>query len=192
MYCPVHWLYTITCGAFISRQKQMSLPSSCLGVHQWKPAVRCSLECVHSCAHTCVFEQKEKKKQYLCEHTREQQKKKRKERVGGRMLQMAMLLCTGMLTVGHRKASQLGGGQDFSPLGLQSLTGSQQKTEERRAEYRCMIGTRAKGTAASYPFLWFTMHHSISDNRIISTRHLNIFQHCYSTNSPICSSLSKL
>ena len=29
-------------------------------------------------------------------------------RVGRRMLQMAMLLCMGMLTVGHRKASQLG------------------------------------------------------------------------------------
>lgn len=48
------------------------------------------------------------------------------KRVGGRMLQMAMLLCMGMLTVGHRKGKPAGGGQDFFPLGLCSLTGSQE------------------------------------------------------------------
>lgn len=38
-------------------------------------------------------------------------KKQRKE--GGRMLQMAMLLCLGMLTAGHGKVSQLEGGHSF-------------------------------------------------------------------------------
>lgn len=52
--------------------------------------------------HVCVCTLKKVDGIFL--NTRENNQK----RVGGRMLQMAMLLCMGMLTVGHRKVSQLG------------------------------------------------------------------------------------
>ena len=91
------------------------------------------------------------------------------------------------------KGEPAGGGQDFIPLGLHSLTGSRHEAErpaDRQTEHRCMRGSRAKakGTAASYLCSaasqrpCFTMYHHVSDNPMISTvkvAYLEQFLQCY-------------
>lgn len=173
MYCPVQRLYTITREAFISRQKQMSLPSSCLGVHQWKPAVRCGLYwafnelCTALCRYMCVCTVK-KSPQYLCEHTRENNKESGRENAPD-----GNAAVHGDVDSRPWEGKPAGGGQDFFPLGLQSQKDQQ---KDRQTEHRCMIGSRAKAkaTAASYlcspasPLSLFTMHHCLSHNSMIS------------------------
>lgn len=68
------------------------------------------------------------------------------------MLQMAMLLCMGMLTVGHRKGKPAGGGQDFFPLGLCSLTGSQEDAGRpaNRQTDRALMHNSLKGQGQGY------------------------------------------
>lgn len=96
------------------------------------------------------------------------------------MLQMAMLLCMGMLTIGHRKASQLGEVRisfHWDSTASQEANRRQKDQQtDRQTEHQRMIGSRAKakGTAASYlcspapPLPLFTMHHRLSDNPMIS------------------------
>lgn len=76
------------------------------------------------------------------------------------MFQMAMLLFRGMLTIGHRKASQLG---EVRVSFLWDSTASQgrsvdreterqtERQKDQKTEHRCVIGSKAKakGTAAS-------------------------------------------
>lgn len=152
MYCPVHRLYTITCGAFISRQKQMSLPSSCLGVHQWKPAVRCGLDrvfnalCAPLCTYLCVCAIK-KERQYLCEHTRENNKESGRENAPD-----GNAAVHGDVDSRPSKGEPAGGGQDFFPLGLHSLTGSQQEAErpaDRQTDW-APVHDRFKGQGQGY------------------------------------------
>lgn len=149
----MHGLYTITCRAFISRQKQMSLPSSCLWVHQWKPAVCCgldcmwcSLHCVHSCSRTCVFAQ-QRKRQYLCEYTRENNKESGRENAPD-----GNAAVHGDVDNGPSNREPAGGGQDFFPLGLHSLTGSQQEAERAvdRQTDRALVHDRFKGQGQGY------------------------------------------
>lgn len=68
------------------------------------------------------------------------------------MLQMAMLLCMGRLTVGHRKGKPAGGGQDFFPLGLCSLTGSQEDAGRpaNRQTDRALMHNSLKGQGQGY------------------------------------------
>lgn len=70
-------------------------------------------------------------------------------RVGGRMLQMATPLCMRMLTVGHRTASQLGGGQDFFPLGLREAERPAERPADRQPD-RAPVHDRFKGQGRGY------------------------------------------
>lgn len=69
---------------------------------------------------------------------------------------MAMLLCMGMLTVGRRKASQLGEVRISFLWDSRVSQGANRRQKDqqtdRQTEHLCMIGSRAnaKGTAASY------------------------------------------
>lgn len=196
MYCPVYGLYTIACGAFISRQKQMRLPSSCLGVHQWKPAVSSGLEQVFTALWTLAHV-------LVCLHNkvrdsiRVNTQEKTKLESGRYNAPDGNAAVQGDVESTHRKESQLGEVSEMNPLGHREPTwGSKSSVKIDRAlvHDRCKSQGQEDSCCISLQYCFTIFRIRNASPTLTIPWFLCTFQNSHSVNStivhmPFCSKL---